>query len=308
MRYSILLATVLPACGPSSTVAADVAGEEGRAPECSQYPVAATDGAGDEATARQSLLALDVSAELAWDDDRGTPAYVMARVALPGCTGSEHVQDHVLPFLNAHPEIFGIDSSEWSPTGQALRCDSVSGNNDEVSWGRVLFGSHLAQWVGYLTVRVRRVDASVEIVHVAGDYTPRTTSAMLANLDGCARISTTGDDVLANAMQMDFVYLVNTTEVICNLSNERTYRPNSADVVVLRDDPPYLQGLWTRQFGAVELRYVRKAWLIIAPSNHTEELLSSTTDCGEELGFELTIDAVTGEILSYQPGLGCVVC
>jgi hypothetical protein len=70
---------------------------------------------------------------------------------------------------------------------------------------------------------------------------------------------------------------------------------------------PYKDGRW-RFSEAPELRFVRKAWLVVDPSGYTTALLGSDAYCNDAVGFELTSDAVTGEVLQYRPGLGWVVC
>jgi len=78
--------------------------------------------------------------------------------------------------------------------------------------------------------------------------------------------------------------------------------------VMFVDDAVFHAGRWTRLSARPELSFVRKAWLVIDPGNYTADLLASNANCAGSIGFELTIDAVTGQILSYVPGLGCTVC
>jgi hypothetical protein len=55
-------------------------------------------------------------------------------------------------------------------------------------------------------------------------------------------------------------------------------------------------------------RIIRKATLVIEPSNYWPEINESDCFCHSKAGYELDVDVVTGTVTRYQPGLGCVVC
>jgi hypothetical protein len=64
----------------------------------------------------------------------------------------------------------------------------------------------------------------------------------------------------------------------------------------------------------VRLTATRTVRVTIAASNYTPDLLASDALCpvprSEEftIGFDVTIDAHTGEIVFIKPGLDCFVC
>jgi hypothetical protein len=267
--------------------------------------VPAIDGAGDEASARTALASLDPTAKLFWSAERGTIQNVLGSIPLPGCTAGHEVHDQVLALVSAHPSLFNVNAAEWARAEEPLPCEDVTDVNRYVTFGRVRFDNHLSQSSGLLTVGVHAAFGRVVIFRVDGDYTPATTSTLDAALGACEGALATAADVLNQSVRTSFSYLFGTN---CNLSGSGRYQPNDNDTVVLQDDPFFHEGRWTRLSSRPELSYLRKAWLIIDPANYTPDLLASNANCGGSIGFELTIDLVTAQILSYVPGLGCTVC
>jgi hypothetical protein len=267
--------------------------------------VPATDGAGDEAAARTALAGLDPAAKLVWSAERGTVQSVQGAIPVPGCVAGHEVHDEVLAFIGAYPILFNVAVAEWARIEEALPCEDVTDVNRYVSFSRVRFDKHLSQSSGLLTVGVHSASGRVVIFRIDGDYTLATTPTLDAALGTCEGALATAADVFNQSARMSFSYLFGTS---CNLSGSGSYQPTATDKVVLRDDPLFHEGRWTRLSPRPELSYLRKAWLIIDPANYTPDLLASNANCGGSKGFELTIDLVTGQILSYLPGLGCTVC
>jgi hypothetical protein len=70
---------------------------------------------------------------------------------------------------------------------------------------------------------------------------------------------------------------------------------------------------WSDQSGAVILRKVHRARLVLDASSYTPDLLSSDANCPRPggapyLGFALDLDSVTGELLRQKAGVDCIVC
>jgi hypothetical protein len=240
-----------------------------------------------------------------WNAERGTVQNVLGAIPLPACVSGHQVQDEVLAFIGAHPTLFNVDVAEWARTEEALPCEDVTDVNRYVTFSRVRFDNHLSQSSGQLAVGVHAASGRVVVFHIDGDYTPATTSTLDAALGTCEGAPATAAEVFNQSTQTSFSYLFGTS---CNLSGSGRYQPTAADTVVLQDDPIFHEGRWTRLSSRPELSYLRKAWLIIDPANYTPDLLASNANCGSSIGFELTIDAVTAQILSYVPGLGCTLC
>jgi hypothetical protein len=273
--------------------------------QCQPYPVLATDGAGDVTAAGAALASLDPAAQLFWSPNRGTLQNVLSAIPLPGCAAGQEVHDQVLALVGANPALFNVSVGEWGRAEDALPCEDVTDVNRYVSFGRVRFANHLSQSAGLLTVGVHAVSGQVVIFRIDGDFTPATTPALDAALGACEGAPATTAAVFDQAAQMSFTYLFGT---LCNLSNSGAYQPRTTDTVMFVDDAVFHAGRWTRLSARPELSFVRKAWLVIDPGNYTADLLASNANCAGSIGFELTIDAVTGQILSYVPGLGCTVC
>jgi hypothetical protein len=287
--------------GPGGVGTAGSAGGQ----QCQPYPVPATEGAVDEASARTALASLDPTATLYWSADRGTVQTVLGAIPLPGCTAGHEVHDQVLAFVGANPSLFNVIAAEWARADPPLPCEYVTDVNRYVTFGRVRFDDHLSQSSGLLTFGVHAASGRVLIFRIDGDYTPATTPTLDAALGACEGALANAADVLSQSARTSFSYLFGTN---CNLSGSGRYQPNATDTVVLHDDPVFHEGRWTRLSSRPELSYLRKAWLIIDPANYTPDLLASNASCGGSIGFELTIDLVTARILSYVPGLGCTVC
>jgi hypothetical protein len=251
------------------------------------------------------LASIDPSAQLSWSADRGTFATITGAVPLPGCVAGEEVHSRTLAFVGAYPALFNVNVSEWSRAEDPLPCESVTDVNRYVRLARVRFAGHLSQTSGLLTVGVHSVSGQVVIFRIDGDFTPATTPTLDAALGACEGAVATTAEVFDQAARTSFTYLFG---VSCNLSGVGTYQPTATDTVMLRADPVFHEGRWTRLSTRPELSYVRRAWLIIDPASYTPDLLNSNANCVDSIGFELTIDAVTGQILSYVPGLGCTVC
>jgi hypothetical protein len=56
------------------------------------------------------------------------------------------------------------------------------------------------------------------------------------------------------------------------------------------------------------LRKRQTGILTVHPDNWTPELINSDAFCGTSIGWVITFDAVTGEIVEARPGIDCIVC
>jgi hypothetical protein len=99
---------------------------------------------------------------------------------------------------------------------------------------------------------------------------------------------------------------------MCTPTGSGSYRPNPGDQVTFGDARIFWDDDTVNS--QIVLTFQRNGELRIPPANYSEELLASDANCPaetgpeREVGFRLIVDAVTGEVLSKLPGLGCIVC
>ena len=56
------------------------------------------------------------------------------------------------------------------------------------------------------------------------------------------------------------------------------------------------------------LRKYQTGTLTVNAKNWTRELINSDAYCGTSIGWVITFNAVTGEIVETKPGIDCIVC
>jgi len=93
----------------------------------------------------------------------------------------------------------------------------------------------------------------------------------------------------------------------CGMDGAYVYTPQETDTVA-----------WARAQGRPDeirweviggrWRLVRPATYTIAPPNYWRDIGHADCICHDVAGYELLLDAVTGERLRYTPGINCVVC
>jgi len=87
----------------------------------------------------------------------------------------------------------------------------------------------------------------------------------------------------------------------CAVVGDYSYRPDATDVV------EFDEGIeWVAVAGEWKVR--RHARLFVAEQNYWPDIAGADCWCDDVAGFELEVDANTGEILEYRPGINCVVC
>ena len=87
-----------------------------------------------------------------------------------------------------------------------------------------------------------------------------------------------------------------------------SYRPSPGDVVTWEGESWWEPGTFASNALPTQWRVVRQAKLVVHPDNFWPSINEADCNCAGRVGFTLVVDAVTGVVVRYQPGLGCVVC
>jgi len=95
----------------------------------------------------------------------------------------------------------------------------------------------------------------------------------------------------------------------CEPVGQYQYSPQTSDQITWDDAPPQWQ-LGDVVNGHASWVPHKNAELAIASSNYWERIQYADCYCAEHAppGFTLVVHALTGEVLRYFPGVGCVVC
>jgi hypothetical protein len=142
----------------------------------------------------------------------------------------------------------------------------------------------------------------VQLDAVSGFYLPVLERAALTE---CPELPGSTLEQLAREHTYSF-----STFQQCVPTGAGTYTPQPNDTFELDD------GWWGWEdgTGTIVARELRQARLILDESDWTDELLASDINCptpdGQDriLGFTILFDPVTGEIMSDQNVIGCIVC
>ncbi|MCP4446359.1 MAG: hypothetical protein GY811_13590 [Myxococcales bacterium] len=98
----------------------------------------------------------------------------------------------------------------------------------------------------------------------------------------------------------------------CALVGDYEYQPNASDVVTFSESLDWiaLSDEATEGGTLTQWRTRRTATLEIDASNHWSTIQEADFFCGydHEIGFEIEVDATSGEVFSFRPGINCVVC
>lgn len=87
-----------------------------------------------------------------------------------------------------------------------------------------------------------------------------------------------------------------------------SYRTNPGDVVTWEGASWWEPGTFATNALPTQWRVVRQAKLVVHPDHFWPSINEADCNCAGRVGFTLVVDAVTGVVVRYQPGLGCVVC
>lgn len=250
------------------------------------------------AAAQADLQSFAPNANLQWNSLHGTLSLVMDLGVPLDC--STDVWSAAWKVFGAHPALFQLEESEWA-TQPPFSCATVTSNEIVSTYREQLAGVGVQKDV--LSLVVAPVPGGgVELRGVSGFYLPVLAPG---DLTSCPDL----DDATASALLSVGPYTFSTFDK-CTPTGGGSYTPQPNDVVALGPET----WVWEDGAGGIVARKRRTATLTIDPAHWTPELMASDANCPDEtgekrvLGFVITFDPVTGEILDVKPGVGCIVC
>lgn len=275
-------------------------GTGGAFPACEGYPVELTFD-DTRAAAQTELDTFAPDATLTWEPVRGTLSSVSGLGAPLDCDdGGGLVWDAAWEVLEAHPDLFQLDRSEWREGAEAP-CANIQ-DLTILNTGRAeLAGLGVAK--DNLAIVLNRIEGVLTLSAVNAYYLPVLEPG---DLTACEPGS--ADDLEEVGRAAEFGYA---TFFQCAPTGSGTYEPQPNDVFTLGDST----WTWEDGTGTVIAQQLRSATLVIDPSNVDPDIEASDANCpagesGNErvYGFSLLLDPITGEVVSVTPGIGCTVC
>ncbi len=275
------------------------------------YPTPVPDHPGFLALAQADLAQVNANASLSWHAIRDTPSMVLSLdVDLP-CLSGETIIAPLQTLVAEHSDLFQLDLNEYEPmTAESFGCNGFAINQNEL---RGLTRQGYGPWSiarDRVNFGFRRIDdATVRFRTFIGTYLGLPDEIAVNDMLACLDQSDTILESTVAALELD--YSLFEGSIPCEPTTTRVYTPQSGDEV--RILPSLLS--WQEQGGGILMTRTIRVELEVAPENHTSELLGSDAACPSlevpnqlEVGFVITIDAVTGEVLGVRNGISCIVC
>ena len=267
---------------------------------CVPYPLLLPADPGAQQVAADALAMLAPGAVMMWSPERGTAKAISGLDAPFACADGDESMPQVWDLVQAHPDIFQIDASEWGPGG-SLPCKVIKDKDRIVTITRATLGEQPV-FRDTIAFRLRRIDGEVKLRGIVGTYLPETTPELTSTMAGCADLDF--DAAIQNLQQTPLPYTVFEFCIAQDLGN---YTPLPSDNFEFDADPKWL---WAEDIGKGQV-VLTKLWdgrVIVAPENYSDPLLSSDAACPEEVGFRVTFDSVLGDFIGSMPGIKCLVC
>jgi hypothetical protein len=244
------------------------------------------------------------AAELTWNDARGTPEEITGLgLELTDCGEGEWALTHAWDLVADAPALFRLDRAEWEWTWSRGYCTAI--DEDYYGWAsRTHMGGQPTPYSQQrVTFGFERVDGVLRLEWIRGEYLPVLDDERAAQLRACTGLD---DEAAADSVRAEsYPYTVFDGNPCAG--SPASYEPSSNDVVEL-DEPvwevrlePGRAWVTAAEAGDLVLRKTRAATLQLHPSNHTPELEDSDANADSYIGFNVEIDAVTGDRLYSEP-------
>lgn len=267
-----------------------------------ESPVTFKPDANAKTKATTALAALSADATLDWSDARGTMTSISGLVVSPACTGNDDVYDKFFDYLEAHPDLFQIERSDWRAP-PPLPCSAISGFQ-LLSIHREKLGAYEEINDTFSAVADFK-DGNVIFRNFSGFYIPNST-VVVSQLGDCADKTEAQMTPLLRAEPFSYDTLEQ-----CNSDGSFKYTAAATDTLTFAPT-----GTMTWEEGTdVTIRRQRTATLVVSSANYTNDLLRSNANCPDDdgnpsIGWIRTYDTVTGEIVSdsLTPNPYCLVC
>lgn len=277
-------------------------------PTCDS-PVHITADATAKSRAVTALGTLSPEATLEWSDVRGTLTSIGGLTVTPDCSDpNTNVYDKLFDYLEASPELFQIDRTEWKPDG-ANTCSDIGGFQLLAIRRQKLGPYELHNDVFSVVADV--ADGHVIFRNFSGTYVPKPSTELLAKLGECTDLP--DETLLAAVRKEPFTYQVyaEAPAPMCTIETSAKYTALANDDVRF-DTPSEL--LWEENTD-VSYHRQRAAVVLLPAANQTPDLVRSSANCTDldgnpRIGWIRTVDVANGNILADHdtPDPYCSVC
>ena len=272
---------------------------------CLTYPVP-SEPLNREAGVQAALTALDPEGIVTWNASRDAASRLTFDVALPACSDdSADLYAAVWSVLEANPDVFLIDRGDWTVNPPAPCSIVAAGRVRTLQFARERIGGvPIARDV--FSAVLRRTEDGVRLQGISGTYLPPATDALATDLLACPTLSQADAAETAMAQTLDYTTFFN-----CTGTGTGSYTVQAGDVFELGQAPTWS---WYESNGMILFDKGIAGELRVDSSRWSQELLDSDAYCPAAddrdavVGWRLQFDAVTGELWSAMPGIGCLVC
>jgi hypothetical protein len=263
-----------------------------------------------QARAVTALAALDLGASLEWSDTRSTIKSISDLVVTPDCSvATTNLTDTLFDYLEASPDLFQIDRTEWKADAPALTCADISGFQPLILRRQKLGPYDLHNDVFSAVADVK--DGHVIFRNFSGTYVPKPSAELLTKLADCTDLP--DETLFAVVRTHDFTcqLFAPAPAPMCTIDGTSSYTAKTNDTVQF-ESPSEL--VWEETTG-VEYRRQRAITVKLASANYSSDLLRSSANCADidgnpQVGWVRTLDVASGKILvdHDSPDPFCSVC
>jgi hypothetical protein len=286
---------------------------DARISQCATYPIPwDADPDADDAAAAE-LAGLSANATMEWNDNTGTFKTIFKLDQTLACPPGEDSGAKVLAVLAAHPKLFPLDLDEWL-VPPPYNCEFVPKFGETLTMGRTKLANHtlgrdiLAYTIKHVVDQNDVPTEDIVLTSVIATFVPVGIPGLDQAMTQCSDV-----DEAAVIAAIRARTLTASTFDLCVPTGSVPYTPHENDRVAFLPGDTWT---WGEGTGQVLLTGTRTVRVTLAPANYTPQLLLSDARCpvldpdSEDftVGFDITVDIHTGEILFVKPGLDCVVC
>jgi hypothetical protein len=281
---------------------------------CLPYPVEWLPAPGAQARAQQKLDELATQAgstpTLVWSQPRGTSTAIWGiNYPLAGCpsaTGAgslidPRVEDAAWALFESAPALFQLRRDEWQVLN-STRCSQITDQQTQTIALQRRTLAEQPERQDIVLFIVLRIGGTVKLTSLMADYLPPASKPISATMHSCPELTPSTAEFIARDAEYSYSIFDS-----CFPAGSGVYAPKANDTFALDtknqwkwDDAPTGDRTLLRKY--------QTGILTVHPDNWTPELINSDAFCGSSIGWVITFNAVTGEIVEIKPGIDCIVC
>jgi hypothetical protein len=282
---------------------------------CLPYPVEWLPTPGAQMRAQQQLDELATQAgstpTMVWSQPRGTSTGIFGlNYPLAGCPGisigadsliDPRVEDAAFALFQSAPALFQLRRDEWQVLN-STRCSEITDQQAQtIALQRTTLAGQTERQDIVLIIAMR-IGGAVKLTSLMADYLPPATKPIDATMHSCPELTPPTAEFIARDAEYSYSIFDS-----CFPAGSGVYVPRANDTFALDTKN---QWKWEDAPAGDRtlLRKYQTGILTVHPDNWTPELINSDAFCGTSIGWVITFNAVTGEIVETKPGIDCIVC